>query len=84
MLAQELESLGWSSASDERLLARMGWTRPRVIQVMAELEDRGLVDMREESTGRGRPRKLYRLKPPAAFGVPTVPIPNEPSDPEPT
>ena len=70
MLAQELEALGWSSASDEQLLARMGWTRPRVIQVMAELEDRGLVDMREESTGRGRPRKLYRLKPPAEFGSP--------------
>ncbi len=73
MLAQELESLGWSSASDERLLARMGWTRPRVIQVMAELEDRGLVDMREESTGRGRPRKLYRLKPPSVFGNPEGP-----------
>ena len=70
MLAQELEASGWSSASDERLLARVGWTRPRVIQVMAELEDRGLVDMREESTGRGRPRKLYRLKPPAEFGSP--------------
>ena len=69
MLVQELEALGWSSASDERLLARVGWTRPRVIQVMAELEDRGLVDMREESTGRGRPRKLYRLKPPTEFGV---------------
>ena len=69
MLVQELEALGWSSASDERLLARMGWTRPRVIQVMAELQDKGLVDMREESTGRGRPRKLYRLKPPTEFGV---------------
>jgi energy-coupling factor transporter ATP-binding protein EcfA2 len=78
MLAQELEALGWSSASDERLLARMGWTRPRVIQVMAELVDRGLVDMREESTGRGRPRKLYRLKPLTKFGVPK---PDGPIDP---
>jgi len=78
MLAQELEALGWSSASDERLLARMGWTRPRVIQVMAELEDRGLVDMREENTGRGRPRKLYRLKPPTGFEAPTSDVPTEP------
>ncbi len=85
MLAQELEALGWSSASDERLLARMGWTRTRVIQVMAELEDRGLVDMREENTGRGRPRKLYRLKPPAEFGepAPATPASHDPqSDPD--
>jgi predicted ArsR family transcriptional regulator len=67
MLAAELEALGWASASDERLLVRLGWTRPRVVQVMAELERGGLVDMREESTGRGRPRKLYRLKPPSDF-----------------
>ena len=70
MLAQELEALGWASASDERLLVRMGWTRSRVVQVIAELEGEGLVEMREESTGRGRPRKLYRLKPPADFGSP--------------
>ncbi|MET0865842.1 MAG: AAA family ATPase [Nakamurella sp.] len=67
MLAQELEALGWVSASDEQLLARLGWTRPRVVQVMAELEQGGLVDMREESTGRGRPRKLYQLKPAREF-----------------
>lgn len=67
MLAGELEALGWASASDERLLARMGWTRPRVVQVVAELESRGLVQMREENTGRGRPRKLYRLTPAVEF-----------------
>ena len=67
MLAQELEALGWVSASDERLLSRMGWTRPRVVQVIAELEGGGLVEMREENTGRGRPRKLYRLTPAADF-----------------
>ena len=71
MLAGELEALGWVSASDERLLDRMGWTRPRVVQVIAELESRGLVDMREENTGRGRPRKLYRLTPGARFPGPT-------------
>ena len=67
MLAQVLEVLGWVSASDERLLDRMGWTRPRVVQVMAELSEGGLVQMREESTGRGRPRKLYRLTPAPEF-----------------
>lgn len=67
MLAAELEALGWASASDPRLLGRMGWTRPRVVQVVAELESRGLVQMREENTGRGRPRKLYRLTPAAEF-----------------
>lgn len=73
MLATELEALGWAGASDERLLARMGWTRPRVVQVVAELESRGLVQMREENTGRGRPRKLYRLTPAAEFtGGPTA------------
>jgi predicted ArsR family transcriptional regulator len=73
MLASELEALGWASASDERLLTRMGWTRPRVVQVVAELESRGLVQMREENTGRGRPRKLYRLTPAAEFtGAPAA------------
>ena len=73
MLATELEALGWASASDERLLVRMGWTRPRVVQVVAELESRGLVQMREENTGRGRPRKLYRLTPAGEFtGVPAT------------
>jgi type II secretory pathway predicted ATPase ExeA len=67
MLAAELESLGWASASDERLLGRMGWTRPRVVQVIGELERGGLVQMREENTGRGRPRKLFRLVPAAEF-----------------
>jgi len=67
MLAQELEAIGEASASDERLLARVGWTRPRVVQVIAELEREGLVQMREERTGRGRPRKLYRLTPAAQF-----------------
>jgi hypothetical protein len=73
MLAKELEDLGWASASDRELLDRMGWTRPRVVQVIAELEGRGLVEMREESTGRGRPRKLYRLVPAARFADPRPP-----------
>ncbi len=67
ILAGELEAVGWASASDERLLDRMGWTRPRIVQVISELQARGLVEMREESTGRGRPRKVYRLTPAEKF-----------------
>src|SRR6478609_7536536 len=65
MLAQELEAIGWAAASDERLLDRLGWTRTRVIQVIGELRDEGLVQVREERTGRGRPRKVFRVVPAA-------------------
>jgi hypothetical protein len=67
MLAQELEAIGWAAASDERLLDRLGWTRTRVIQVIGELRDEGLVQMREDRRGRGRPRKLFRVVPAAEF-----------------
>jgi thymidylate kinase len=80
MLVQELEALGGAGASDQRLLSRLGWTRPRVVQVMAELEQGGLVDMNEESTGRGRPRKVYRLKPISDFVDPADPA--APTDPD--
>lgn len=63
MLATELEALGGASASDPRLLARMGWTRARAVQVLAELEQAGLVQMREVKSGdAGRPRKVYSLR----------------------
>jgi energy-coupling factor transporter ATP-binding protein EcfA2 len=81
MLATELEAVGWASASDERLLDRMGWTRPRVVQVIAELESRGLVQMREENTGRGRPRKLYRLIPASQFVGTSAPGPDSGTEP---
>lgn len=61
MLAEELEALGGASASDPALLARLGWTRPRAVQVLKELEAAGLVVPTEERTGKGRPRKVYRL-----------------------
>jgi len=67
MLAAELEALGGASASDERLLTRMGWTRPRVVQVLAEMEAAGLVTASSLKTGQGRPRKIYQVVSPAQF-----------------
>ena len=61
MLAAELDSLGSAAASDPDLLDRLGWTRARAVQVLSDLEDSGLVSHRSENTGRGRPRKVYRL-----------------------
>src|SRR6266576_5613028 len=60
MLLAELENMGSASASDEELLKRMGWTRPRATQVFAELEAAGLVTSRDDKGIGGRPRKVYR------------------------
>jgi hypothetical protein len=67
MLAVELEALGGASASDDRLLSRMGWTRPRAVQVLAEMEKAGLVTASSEKTGQGRPRKVYKVVSPAQY-----------------
>jgi hypothetical protein len=62
MLARALrDSGGAASASDPELLQRLGWTRPRVVQVMAQLEDAGLVTATTVKDGPGRPRRVYRL-----------------------
>lgn len=50
-----VETLGPVHAGDERLLAEVGVTRTRVVQVLQELESKGLV----RSTREGR-RVLYR------------------------
>ncbi|HEV8565383.1 MAG TPA: AAA family ATPase [Actinomycetota bacterium] len=60
MLMAELESLGPTSASDERLLSRLGWTRTRAVQVLRQLEEKGLVTSSTAKGESGRPRKLYR------------------------
>jgi energy-coupling factor transporter ATP-binding protein EcfA2 len=69
MLVTELESLAPVSASDERLLSRLGWTRNRASEILSRLEDGGVVSSRmERRDGRaGRPRKLYELKSPETF-----------------
>lgn len=60
MLMAELESLGPSSASDEKLLGRLGWTRSRAVQVLRELEANGLVTSSFVKGPSGGRRKLYR------------------------
>lgn len=62
MLVSELEALGPVSASDERLLKRLGWSRPRAVQVLKQLEEEGIVSSSLEITETiGRPRKVYNL-----------------------
>ncbi|WP_347353129.1 ATP-binding protein [Intrasporangium sp.] len=63
MLAAEMRTMGPVSASDEALLERMGWTRPRALQVLGDLAEAGLAVFADAPrTGPGRPRKVYRLK----------------------
>lgn len=60
MLFSELMDLAPVSASDARLLDRLGWTRARASQVFKQLEDSGLVVVTGQTPeGPGRPRKLY-------------------------
>lgn len=61
-LYAELVASGAASISDPRLLGRLGWSRPRAQQVVAELEAAGLVESAPEPAPRGRPRKLYRVR----------------------
>ena len=62
MLLAELEASGGASASDERLLERLGWTRARAAQVLGQLEREGLVEATDEQRPAGRPRRVYRSK----------------------
>jgi len=55
-----LEASGPASASDERLLAELGWSRSRATQVLRDLEQAGLVAPVREQSGSGR-RKVYAL-----------------------
>ena len=66
---------GPTYAGDEQLLAEVGVTRSRVVQILAELEAQGLVTA--ERSGR---RKLYRTDPkrststaPASFAAQEAP-----------
>ncbi len=62
MLANELRGQGPVSASDADVQRRLGWTRPRLTQVLKELESAGLARATEASDGHpGRPRRLYEI-----------------------
>lgn len=61
MLLAELEAAGAASASDARLLDRLGWTRARASQVFGQLERAGLVQAAAVRNGPGRPRRVYRV-----------------------
>lgn len=64
MLFTEVMDLGPVSASDKRLLDRLGWTRARAAQVFKQLEEADLVVVTEQAPdGPGRPRKLYAANP---------------------
>ncbi len=64
MLFAEVMDLGPVSASDKRLLDRLGWTRPRAAQVFKQLEEEGLVVVTGDAPdGPGRPRKLFAADP---------------------
>lgn len=69
MLFQELEAIGSASASDQRLQERMGWTRVRLVQVLGQLENAGLVEaqMVKPVGGKGRPRKVFHPVSPVDF-----------------
>lgn len=63
----EVEALEPVSASDPRLLERLGWTKARASRVLNDLEDADLVEAKSVPAGPGRPPKLYRTRPPELF-----------------
>lgn len=63
-LYEDLEDFGPASASDQDLLERMGWSRQRAAQVLAELEQADLVRAEFRHGPSGRPRKVFAVLPP--------------------
>lgn len=62
MLYAEIRHHDPVSASDDAIQDRMGWTRPRLIQVLGELEQAGLVESyRQSRSGPGQPKKMFRV-----------------------
>jgi hypothetical protein len=64
----ELEDLGPMSPSDERLLRRIGASRPALDRALRELESEGLARSYFEPSGPGRPRRVYEPVPPQRSG----------------
>jgi hypothetical protein len=63
MLYAELENGGPASASDEKLLERLGWSRQRAAQVLAQLERASVVRAEFRPGPSGRPRKVFAIVP---------------------
>jgi hypothetical protein len=61
MAVAELATLGPVSAGDARLLTRLGWTRPRAVQVLGQLEKENIVDSGVTKTD-GKAKRLYWLR----------------------
>lgn len=62
-LADDLARNGPSGPSDQQLLRRIGWSRPRAYQVFQALQQAGFAEVSSERTGQaGRPTHTYRLK----------------------
>lgn len=61
-LFSELLRRGPSGPSDDALLRRMNWSRPRAYQVFQQLERNGLIrSANDRPSGPGRPRKVYEV-----------------------
>jgi DNA-binding MarR family transcriptional regulator len=60
-LVAYIEANGPVSASDDRMLSELGWTRSRATQVLRQLEQAGLAEVSNERVGSSR-RKVYTLK----------------------
>lgn len=65
MLVAELLSLGPVSSSDPVLLAKLGWTRPRLLQVLQQLEEAGVVQSAQHGF-EGESRRSFWLTSSAA------------------
>lgn len=61
-LYRELEDLGPTSPSDERLLRRLAVSRPAIDRALRELQDAGLARSYFRADGPGRPRRIYELE----------------------
>lgn len=59
-----LESYGPASASDDRFLDLLGWSRQRAAQLFKELEQADLVRAEYLRPDGGRPRKVFSIVPP--------------------
>ena len=57
MVFSELEAMAPVHAGDEQLLQRLGYTRPRIVQILKDFEKEGVVESRRE----GR-RQMYYIK----------------------